>query len=277
MGLKGVLCDADGEAYSFDECLACARAGGPRRCDNPLPLLVAMSKNQRERKDAGISATMLLDCPRKVILMQEEDYYEKPSSYWARFRGTIGHLMMEAYGSDEANVVQEIRFRKSVEIDGVSIEITGKADWTDLKRKLLIDFKSTKSINRKPIKDGLPKEDHPKQVSIYRWLMWGGVNMETTDLLPEMKTQHIEIDQAGILYFDMSGTKKVAAPLWSLDETEAFIIERLRPIVRYRTDKEMPPLWMNERGYRHVLCDYCALREACDARQAATSDVPSAE
>jgi hypothetical protein len=231
-----------------------------------------MSKAKRERADAGISATMLLDCPRKVVLMAEEDYYEHPSKYWARFRGTIGHLMMEAYGSEEENVVQEVRFRKTVEVDGVDIEITGKMDWVDLTRKLIIDFKSTKSINRKPIKDGEPKEDHPKQVSIYRWLLWGGMNMETTDLLPEMKEQFIEIERAGILYFDMSGTKKVAAPLWSLDETEAFIIERLRPIAQYKQGGKLPPIWMNERGYRHILCDWCALRDVCDARQVNASE-----
>lgn len=274
MPLKGVLCDANGKPYSFPECIACARSGGPRRCDNPISLMIAMSKNSEERSDAGISATMLLDCPRKVILMGEEDYYEAPSKYWARFRGTLGHLLMEEYGQGIEGVIQEIRLRKVVtlDVDGVSVdvEITGKPDWADVQRKLIIDFKSAKSINVKPVKDGFPKDGHESQVNIYRWLLWGGQPYQGRDESGNAvwgEPEYHEITHGGILYFDMAGTKKVAVNIWSLDRAESFIRERLLPLATHKATGEMPPFWRDEkRGGRHILCNYCPLREQCDAR-----------
>lgn len=260
MPLIGAHCDDDDNLYSFDECLACAIAGGPRRCHNPLPLIVAMSKNSEERADAGVSATMLLDCPRKVILAGEVDYHERPSAYWARFRGTIGHLMMEAYGQGYQHIVQEVRRRKSVVVDGVTFEITGKPDWIDLDRKLIIDFKSIKSINAKPVNQGEAKEGHRDQVSIYRWLCAGGVNMVSGEV------EWVDIERAGILYFDMTGTRKIAVELLSLEETEQLIIDRIRPIVAYRTNKVMPPFLQGYGGNRSPLCNYCPVREECDLR-----------
>lgn len=260
MPLQGVLCDDTGDPYSFEECIGCALAGGPRRCHNPLPLLVAMSKNAEERADAGISATMLLDCPRKIILARENDYFEKPSAYWARFRGTIGHLMMEEYGQGFGHIVQEVRRRKILSVDGVDIEITGKPDWIDVERKLILDFKSAKSINVKPIKEGGAKEGHREQVSIYRWLCWGGTNMDTGEV------EHIELDAAGILYFDMAGTRKVGVEMMDMEMTEWFLKGRLRPFAKYEKTNELPPFWLNDKGVRHHFCRFCALKEICDER-----------
>ena len=273
MPLVGVKCDANGNEYSFTECIACARSGGPRRCDNPLPLLVAMSKNAEERSDAGISATMLLDCARKVILMREENYVEAPSKYWARFRGTIGHLMMEEYSSDIEDIIQEVRRSKTLTMDvngkSVDIEITGKPDWYDVRRKLLIDFKSAKSINVKPIKEGAPKDGHEQQLNIYRWLLWGGrpsLGKGEDGKAVWGEPEYHEVKFAGLQYFDMAGTKKVAAKVWDLDVIEEYIRERLLPLATHKATGEMPPFWRNDKGYRHVLCGWCPLKDVCDAR-----------
>lgn len=260
MPLVGALCDDDDNVYSFDECVSCALAGGPRRCHNPLPLIVAMSKNSEERSDAGISATMLLDCPRKVILAQEVDYHERPSAYWARFRGTIGHLMMEAYGQGHDHIVQEVRRKKKIDVDGVIFEVTGKPDWIDVERKLIIDFKSIKSISAKPVNLGEAKEGHREQVSVYRWLCHGGLNMVSNEV------EFIPIDHAGILYFDMTGTRKVSVALMDLEETEQFVVDRIRPLVQYKTTKKLPPFLEGKNGNRSPLCNFCPVREECDAR-----------
>lgn len=259
-GLVGVICEDDGQQYPFDECIACSLNGGPRRCNFPPSLMIAMARNKSERKDAGISATAILDCPRKVILTRETDYHERPSAYWARFRGTIGHLMHEHYAPDLDHIVQEVRRRKTIDVDGVPVEITGKPDWVDVERGLIVDFKSVKSVNVKPIKDGLPKEGHTEQVNVYAWLCAGGTNMDTGEI------EHFEIAKGGIQYFCMSGTVKVGVDIWPLDETEAFVRERLRPQVRYQRTGELPPFWRDERGNRHVLCNYCPVREVCDER-----------
>src|SRR5690606_15874395 len=99
-----------------------------------------------------------------------------------------------------------------------------------------------------------------EQVSIYRWLLWGGTNMKTGEVV------HHTISKAGIIYFDMSGTRKIAAPLMSLEETDAFVRERVRPLVHYRKTGELPDLWWDEKGYRHRFCDWCAVKDICDKR-----------
>src|SRR5690606_7046191 len=107
--------------------LLCARqSGSDRWCHAPYALIKGMASNSEERKDAGLSATMLLDpCARRVILQQEEEFHEPPSRYWARFRGTIGHLMMEQYDDGGEGIIQEVRFKKTIELDGEEIEVTG--------------------------------------------------------------------------------------------------------------------------------------------------------
>lgn len=271
MPLKGVVCDSKnpkyaGEKLSFDACLLCARRSqSDRWCHAPYALIKGMASNSVERKDAGLSATMLLDpCARRVILQQTEDYYEAPSRYWARFRGTLSHLLMETYDGGGEGIIQEVRFRKAVtvEVDGVQVEveITGKMDHVDVNQKLIIDYKSIKSINAQPVNQGRCKPEHAEQVSIYRWLLDGGTNMETGE------TVHYDIERAGIIYFDMAGTRKIGAPMMSLEETEAFIRERVTPFARFSFTGELPDLWYDEKGNRHRFCDFCAVRDICDKK-----------
>jgi hypothetical protein len=220
-----------------------------------------MASNLEERKDAGMSATTVLNmCPRRVILEKEHDYHEPPSRYWARFRGTIGHLMMEHYDDGGEGIVQEVRFKKSVMIDGVSFEITGKADHIDTVNKYILDYKSIESVNRKPFNEGGYKPEHAQQLAIYRWLTSGGINMDTNEVVD------YGIESGAILYFDMKAPLKVGVPLMSLEETEAFIIERLRPHVHYANTVELPDLMRLDNGKRHYFCGPCPLREVCDQR-----------
>jgi RecB family exonuclease len=222
-----------------------------------------MRQNGVQRKGAGMSATMVLNkCARQTILQQEHDYPEHPKSYHARWRGTGFHSVLEDIGDVPDHVVQEIRFFKTVKVDGEDVELSGQADYIDLKRKLIIDYKTTDSLNVIPIKNGIAKDGHEAQVNIYRWLTSGGVRKDTDEVV------HFEIERAGILYVSMKGTKKIGVKVWDMEETEQFIIERLRPLVQYRSTGELPPLLMDERSprKRSYLCNYCPVREICDER-----------
>lgn len=226
-----------------------------------------MASNQEERKDAGMSATTILNiCPRRVILEKEHDFTEPVDRYWARFRGTISHLMMEAYDEGGEGIIQEVRFRKKVVVDGVEFEITGKMDHVDTVNQYILDYKSIESVNRKPFNEGGYKPEHAQQVSVYRWLLSGGTNMETNEVVD------YPIRSAGIIYFDMKAPLKVGVPLMSLEETEEFIIERLRPFVHYQQTGELPGFLLLDNGKRHYFCGPCPLREICDARAGLTQD-----
>lgn len=266
MPLVGVRCDDPkhkSETYSFDECLACSLAGGPRRCNNPYQIIYAMTRNKIERKDAGISATMLLDCPRRVILQQEHDYVEAPSAYWPRLRGTLAHLLVEQYSDGLEPKIAEIRFKKTITIEGLDFEITGKPDMILPDRKLIIDYKSNKDVDDQyqPMVKGKAKTEHVEQVNIYRWLLAGGTNMDTGE------TVDIEIDKGEIHYFDLMRWKEpIEVPIWPLDEIDLFLVKRIKPLLEYRLKGQMPPKMTDFFGDRHTWCSFCPLRDECDAR-----------
>lgn len=273
MPLRGVKCSDTGEHFSFEECLLCSKNGGPRHCHNSYQLLKAMSLNSHERRDAGLSATMLIDkCKRRVILQQEEDYWEDPYDMWARVRGSAFHAFFEQYSDGLEPYIQELRFKKIIEVDGVDIEITGKPDLILLDRNLIIDFKSIRDVNSSylNILDGEAKEEHIQQVNIYRWLAWGGIAMPTKEQQAEgikEEPYFIEIDKAGIQYFDMMEQVKCAAPLWNIETTEEFIREQVRPLAHYEITGELPPIMMDKVwGKRHRMCSTCPLRKQCDER-----------
>lgn len=254
--LRGVRSDDQrdyGTPYDFAEYIDRYQKG-LTRSHYPIEMIIAMSRNAEERSDAGISATMLLDCPRKVILAEEEDFYEFPADFWARFRGSIGHLMMEYYGEDDPDVIREVRVRKYINVDGVSVEITGKSDKINTRDKLIVDYKSIKAVPDKP------KPTHEPQVNIYRWLWDGGVRMDTGEQVS------VEIERGGIVYFDMEKVVKLPVSIWPLEQIEQFIIDKLRPHVRYQQEGVLPSILYNEGGRRSALCNYCALKQACDAR-----------
>lgn len=266
MPLVGILCDDPkfkGEPYDFETCLSCSRSGGPRSCSSPYQLIYAMGQNQIERKDAGISATMLLDCSRRVILQQEEDYREHPSAFWPRLRGTLAHLLVEQYSDGLEPKIAEVRFRRTITIGDDNFEITGKPDMILPERKLIIDYKSNKNVDDSysPMIKGQAKQEHVEQINIYRWLIAGGVNMDTGEIT------EIEIEHGEILYFDLMRWKEpISVPIWPLEQTEEFIRSRIAPIHTYRTTKEMPPKLTDFFGDPHIFCSFCPLRKQCDAR-----------
>lgn len=266
MPLTGVVCDDPryrNQTYAFDECLACARNRGPRSCNNPYQLIYAMTQNKVERKDAGLSATMLLDCPRRIILQQEEDYQERPSAFWARLRGTLAHLLVERYGEGIGNNIAEVRFRKSIEVDDDVIEISGKPDLILLDHNVIVDYKSNKDVDDdfQPMKNGKAKHEHIEQVNIYRWLLAGGTNTETGE------TVNVEIEKGEIHYFDlMRWLAPIEVPIWPLEQTEAMIRKHALPLVRYRKEGKLPAMLTDFWGDRHAFCSFCPVREQCDAR-----------
>ena len=257
MPLVGVLCEDPrhfGEPHTFEEYLDLLKRGECKtHC--PIEMVVAMARNNEERSDAGVSATMLLGCARQVALASEYDYFEFPSQYWHRFRGTLGHFMLEYYDEGDPDVIREIRMFKSIEVLGKTVVLSGRPDKINVRIKLILDYKSTKEV---PLE---PKLSHEQQVNIYRWLLAGGVRGDTGEIV------NIEIERGGIQYFDMNEPMKHTVPIWPLEETEAFIVERLTPIVRWQVTGELPPVWYDN-GRRHPLCNpkWCPLRKVCDDR-----------
>lgn len=207
-------------------------------------------------------------CPRKVILQAEHDFYEHPEDVYQRVRGTVHHLLMEKYSGGLEPYIAEVRFKKTIEVDGVVFVITGKPDLVQIDQYLLVDYKSTGDVTNewKPIRKRLAQDEHIAQTNIYRWILWGGEAVEDD---PEGNVKkgdivHIEIKEIGVQYADMKKQKKVGCPLWTFEETEAYLTKALMPHAHYAKTGELPPIIEGLWGERHLFCNYCAVRDICD-------------
>lgn len=233
MPLSGVICPYDGAYRSFDECI-CSHETGGRTCNAPVQLLKVMRDNHLERKDAGWSASTLLMCAREHALQEKYDYYEGIESGWNKARGTWVHAMIEADQYPREGLIRERRIEKTVVVDGTPVRLTGKPDEIDTKLGLLIDYKS---------KDALPRVNdighikHEAQFNFYVGLCQGGTFCDTGE------EANIEITRGG-MHFLTWKTKdpfiKIGYPVWSQEKLDEFIVERVRPLIRWEQTGELP-------------------------------------
>lgn len=247
MPLSGVICCRDGENRSFEDCVASCKE---RECVFPLPLLVSMSKNKEKRKGAGLSATIILKCPTQMIVEQDVDFFESPAEYHARWRGIGVHAMAEADGPYDG-VIQETRIRKSINVDGTEIEITGQPDWFDTNTNHLDDWKSTSVCPSKPY------DDHEKQLNIYAWLIDGGVwdGGEISDYV---------VDTASIVYIDPKRSVIHPVVLWRSDVVEDMIRQRLSHYVHYLNTGEILPYELRpEKVWKKRFCTFRGTGRCC--------------
>jgi hypothetical protein len=237
-----------------------------RTCVFPLPLIDAMAKNEGSRVGAGWSATTILQCPLQTILKEEEDYYESPADYHARWRGTGVHAMAEVGGPYEG-VIQGRRIRKFVYVGDEPVMVTGKPDWFDARYNHLDDWKSTKKC------PSAPYDDHIAQVNIYAWLIDGGMWDGGADSygvpFPQFKSTDV-VETASIIYIDPDRSVIRAVELWTTEATEAMIQRKLEPLVRYRQTGELPA-GIRDSGpdsWKRRFCPFKGTGKCCADREA---------
>lgn len=236
--LAGPICCQTAKPEGFDNCIARCQEGG---CNHPLPLLTAMKNNAKRRRGIGISSSVLGMCPRQHVLQERNDYYEDPNSFYQRWRGSFGHYAIEM-GGPYPGVVQELRFYREVEVDGVNFEVSGQPDWIDIPRRHLDDHKFV----------GWPpsevKPDHEAQINVYKWIIEGGYTgreIHTGGFTPPRIFKDrpgdgdnpllpgFTIQTAGINYLHTRGYVHFDVPLWTTEAVERYVRRRLAPHAAY--------------------------------------------
>lgn len=186
-----------------------------------------------------ISPTMLADCTRQAALKRLLPYGEYPDHAYARYRGTMGHVMLEEgqrklrrdLGIEMDAILEQplevkIRFPGRTflhrywdsDINPATGSQTGwveeEVDWLLLRgtpdkvlpsKKLLIDYKTIKEIV------STPKAGWTPQLSCYRWML---------------HHNGIEIERAIIQQVSMKVPARIEIDLWPLDATEQYIMSR---------------------------------------------------
>lgn len=222
MPLAGYICCLDGTTKSFDTCIQSCRDG---LCKHSLPLLSAMKMNADKRAGIGISSSVLNVCPRQFILSEREDFYEDPKDFYNRWRGSFGHYALEM-GGPYPDIVQEVRFYRTMDVDGVPFTISGQPDWIDIGCRHISDAKFVGYAPKGPY------QDHENQVNVYAWLVEGGYTME------ENGHRYIpagwRTETASVNYMDAKGEHVYPITLWTTEAMERFVRERLRPHKQYQ-------------------------------------------
>lgn len=158
---------------------------------------------------------------------------------------------LAAAGHDAIPVYVEQREYRQITVDGVTYTIGGKSDM--IADGIVHDHKSTSVFS---FMKGSKDEDYALQPSIYRWLNprkatadYGKINFIFTDWSRAMSRQ---------ANYPQKRVEEKSFPLLSLDETEAWIIDRIRQLVAYRDapEERIPEctpkeLWMSDPTYKY--------------------------
>lgn len=275
MPLVGVICGYDETYQSFDHCISCHEKGNcERNCDALTFVLKAMRDNAKTRVGAGISASTLTSCARATALQETYDYYEDVKSGYNKSRGTWVHAMIESDDTPREGLIRELRIEKyfPIRIDGEEsfVRVTGKPDEVDTERRVLIDYKS---------KDRIPtKSDdrHEAQFNVYCWLLDGGTLLESDEYGHTAGDKvSVKIRGGGMHYVTWNPKapwKKMAYPVWSEDRINAFLKERLTPLVEWRTTKKLPSCNAYIRYSKRWDCDCVKLERQLEERGVISKD-----
>lgn len=244
--LKGTICCQDGSTQPFDRCMGCARAG---QCDHSLPLLTFMQKNQESRQGVGYSSSVLNGCPRQHILKQNVDYWESPKDFYARWRGSWGHHAVDMTGP-YPGIVQEVRFRRNVTVDGVTFDVSGKPDWIDPEEQEIQDHKTIAFIPKAPY------DDHKRQINIYAWLVETG-ECDQPGIGPYL------ISRARMHYLAGKNEAFMDVDLWSHDAVEEYVVNRLRPFAAHVLNGTLPGKLGESEKWKAAYCPFKGSGKCC--------------
>lgn len=272
MPLAGYICCRDGEPRDFDDCIHANRKG---LCRHSLPLLSAMKMNSERRSGIGISSSVLNMCPRQYILGERNDYYEAPEDFYNRWRGSFGHYAIEM-GGPYPGVVQEVRFYRTIDVDGTPFTISGQPDWVDVETRHISD---AKFVARSPKQ---PYQDHENQVNVYAWLLEGGYIRHTDYRVIDftrdgafLEEEEVEVSlfpgdsgnpmpagwqaqTADVNYMDAKGEHRFPLAIWTDEARERFIRERLRPHKEYRRTGNLASVGVRgtEESWKSKFCPF---------------------
>ena len=232
MPIKGIICGCDGTKQEFDTCIHAHETFGERNCHAPVELIRSMKNNLATRANAGWSASTLLSCPRAVALLETYDYYEPLHVGWNKARGTYLHTMLESEMVASDNVIAEVRIEKYYN----GIRITGKPDKVYKAEGIIMDYKSKYRLPTKP------DPSHEAQMNVYVWLLDGGVLLHDDGTREPV---NVKISKGGMLYITWNTPRdsqflKMGYPIWSPQQIEEFLEQRVTPLAEWKRTGELP-------------------------------------
>ena len=196
-------------------------------CNYPQSIIASMEAQQRKPHEnpRWISVTELIDSPqvRRLKRAHFDQIEVKASSLYASWRGTVIHEELAAWGGGGA-----IEERLEVEISGWTL--SGQPDYSeenldisDAKSGVLRDYKNVAMAG------GFngPKDEHKRQLNIYRWLIWKKTGVVLDKLVLNYFYQDWKLSESLRRLNYPPQHEEFIVPAWSFDETEEYVKARL--------------------------------------------------
>jgi hypothetical protein len=258
MGRVGIRCEVDDQPYTDKDCRACAAKWGTRRdantgemrhCRFNYPMVMALTKPNHSRKDAGISVTMLTaPCPRQAVWKTLYPYHAYLWWMWAAWDGTQIHAGLDPFR--EPGTMAERRLGKVIN----GIRITGQFDRYIPSVGRIEDYKTK---NHTDIFTKPPAE-YEEQMNLYAWMIRTGC--------ADVKTgERVQGEVREMFLYPLSHKEPgwpVPVPIWPDERVEAFVLERLQPFLGHRFDPDyLPPRSFDPK--RGGLCKRCPFTTRC--------------
>lgn len=261
--LTHVRCRWKDQELPVADCRACARTG-VNPCGFPLPIIKFITRD-RDPSVVSQSATMLGGCPREHGIKKLDSYAVDPERAYTRAFGSLVHLGAESALADEENVISEKRYRRELRLDdGRIATVTAQLDTMYPQEDgtmVIHDYKVVNSIAPSALVQKV--EHYIPQFSIQRWILAGmDITVSRVDLHFLMQR-----DRRAVNLFPEGEPDIPSAFIWSEEDTEAFLKEKLPPLVDALSGQLPDPITDRSQFWR---CRYCDVARECAARYGAT-------
>lgn len=208
----------------------------------PEPIVAAICNDSYTKGDADISVTEMLAPPQQVRLLREyqNDLVEDASDRIWALLGQAVHSIIER-ATKGANLLTEVTIYTTV----LDWKIKGTVDHVTIDENAQADFKVTTVYK---LRDGIPIE-WIQQANIYRYILVSdyGFQIDKLSVIAILRDwSKLEARRNPGNYPDAQ-VVRVELPVWTLDETRAFMEARIREhqeaTARPCTDEER---WLKE-------------------------------
>ena len=189
----------------------------------PAPIYHAAQFDEYDDGGADISVTRLIQPPRMVALKQK--YGDKleldaADQIWL-VMGKALHKVLEWGREIDNNDAHEYEVRKAKEMRGWVL--SGAADFIDHERKVIVDFKFTKSLPFFKARRG-EKPEWEAQLNILRWLFdLPDYDMQIVTIIKDYEEHRAAIDSE----YPNHPVATVDVRKWDFDEVERYVEERI--------------------------------------------------
>ncbi len=198
----------------------------------PAPIVAAISNDSYTKGDANISVTELLTPPQVVYLKKKhsEEISEDASDRIWSLIGQAVHTIIER-ASSQVDVLSET----TLFTECLGWKVKGTADHVTLTNAELCDFKVTTAYKIKA--ENIPQE-WVQQTNIYRYMLHKerGLLINSIAVIAILRDWSKREARRSPEY-PQTQVVRLEVPLWSVEEAEAFLEER----VRLHQMEEPPP------------------------------------